>query len=193
MHLPDTPGTLSEGERILKAGGIISSRELIVDSSFLDPSTENTGAAWATFANPLEANGGRPQMGGGLKNKFIETGFSDITATASFAIFSAPEDVAFLHVFVDDWFYSPTVIEVAAKYGLATQQQFDQWRREHDEWKSHVGAVGALAFREAIAVKPSSSPKRGAAARGHWAVRPDQRSRRRRVAGFYWVKPRFGT
>ena len=77
MHVPDTPGTLSEGERILKAGGIISSRELIVDSSFLDPSTENgrqplldpstenTGAAWATFANPLEANGGRPQMGGG--------------------------------------------------------------------------------------------------------------------------------
>ena len=62
MHVPDTPGTLSEGERILKAGGIISSRELIVDSSFLDPSTENTGAAWATFANPLEANGGRPQI-----------------------------------------------------------------------------------------------------------------------------------
>ena len=93
-------------------------------------------------------------MGKELKHKLIEAGFSDIRATASFDIFSAPEDVAFLHAFIGDWFYSPDVIAAATKYGIATQEQFDQWRVEHDAWKDHVGAVGALAFGEAIAVKP---------------------------------------
>ena len=154
MHLPDTSKTLSEVKRILKPGGIISSREFIVDSSFLEPSTENTAAAWATFGNLLKANGGHPQMGKELKNKLIEAGFSDIRATASFDIFSAPADVVFLHAFISDWFYSADVIAAATKYGVATLEQFDQWRLEHDEWKDHVGAVGALAFGEAIAVKP---------------------------------------
>ena len=154
MHVPDTPGTLSEVRRVLKPGGIISSREFILDSSFLEPGTENTAAAWETFGNLLRANGGHPQMGKELKTKLIEAGFSEIKATASFDYFSAPEDVAFLHAFISDWFYSPDVIAAATTHGLATQEQFDQWRLEHDEWKDHVGAVGALAFGEAIATKP---------------------------------------
>ena len=154
MHVPDTPGALSEVKRVLKPGGIIASREFIVDSSFLEPGTENTAAAWATFANLLRANGGHPQMGKELKNKFIAAGFSDIKATASFDIFNAPQDVAFLHAFIRDWFYSADVIAAATKYGLATQEQFDQWLLDHDEWKNQVGAVGALAFGEAVAVKP---------------------------------------
>ncbi len=156
MHVPDTLGTLSEVKRVLKPGGIISSRECIVDSSFLEPSTENTAEEWATFANLLRANGGHPQMGKELKQKLIEAGFSDITATASFDIFSAPADVAFLHAFIGDWFFSKDVIAAATNHGIATQEQFDLWRAEHDEWKDHAGAVGALAFGEAVAVKPRS-------------------------------------
>ena len=154
MHVPDTSGTLSEVKRVLKPGGIIASRELIVDSSFLEPGTENTAAEWETFTNLLRANGGHPQMGKELKNKLIEAGFSEIQATASFDIFSAPADVAFLHAFIGDWFFSTDVIAAATNHGIATQEQFDLWRAEHDEWKDHVGAVGALAFGEAIAVKP---------------------------------------
>lgn len=154
MHVPDTSGTLAEVKRVLKPGGVISSREFILGSSFLEPSTENTDAAWETFGNLLRANGGHPQMGKELKNRLIEAGFSDIRATASFDYFSAPADVAFLHGFISDWFYSPDVIASATTHGLATKEQFDQWRLEHDEWKDHVGAVGAIAFGEALAVKP---------------------------------------
>ena len=109
--------------------------------------------AWNTFANLLSANGGHPNMGRELKNAFLDAGFSDIRATASFDFFSSAPDVAFLHAFIMDWFYKPEIIGAATKFGLATQEQFDEWRQGLDEWKSHPGAVGGLAFGEAIARK----------------------------------------
>ena len=64
------------------------------------------------------------------------------------------QDVAFLHAFIIDWFYSPQVIAAATKFGLATEEQFDEWREGLEVWKNHPGAVGALGFGEAIATRP---------------------------------------
>ena len=154
MHVPDTERVLSEVRRVLRPGGIICSREVIVESCFLEPSSEHTLAAWATFTGLLSANGGHPQMGKELKGRFLAAGFTDIRSSGSFDFFGTPEDVAFLHAFIADWFYSPQVMEAVTKYGLATQQQFDEWRSDHDRWKDEDGAVGALAFGEAIGRKP---------------------------------------
>ena len=154
MHVPDTEKVLAEVMRVLRPGGIICSREVIVESSFLEPSSEHTLAAWSTFTGLLTANGGHPQMGKELKGRFIAAGFTDIRSSGSFEFFGAPEDVAFFHAFVADWFYSPQVMEVVTKYGLATQQQLDEWRSDHDRWRDEAGAVGALAFGEAIGRKP---------------------------------------
>ena len=57
----------SEAKRVLKSGGILANRELICDSSFLEPSSEGLAGGWDTFANLLAANGGHPQMGKELK------------------------------------------------------------------------------------------------------------------------------
>ena len=151
MHVPDTQATLAEVKRVLKPCGIISAREFIVASSFLEPGADETQPAWDTFANLLAANGGHPNMGRELKNAFLDAGFCDIRATASFDFFSTALDVAFLHAFIMDWFYKPEIVGAATKFGLATQEQFDEWRQGLDEWKSHPGAVGGLAFGEAIA------------------------------------------
>ena len=154
MHVPNTQGTLAEVKRVLKPGGIVSAREMFVDSSFFEPGHADTLPAWNTFANLLAGNGGHPQMGKELKSAFLEAGFTDVQPSASFDFFGTSEDVAFFHGFVLDWFYSPEVIEAATKFGLATQEQFDEWREGLDEWKSNPGAVGAIAFGEAIATKP---------------------------------------
>ena len=151
MHVPDTRATLSEVKRVVKTGGIVSCRESIIASSFLEPTTGDLDQAWDTFANLLSGNGGHPQMGKELKNTLLESGFSRIEMSASFDLFSSSEQVAFLHAFIRDWFFSPEVIAAATKYGLATQQQFDEWRSGLDRWKDHQGAVGALAFGEALA------------------------------------------
>ena len=154
MHVPNTEGALAEVKRVLKSGGIISARELIVESSFAEPDFGTFKDAWGAFTKLLAANGGHPNMGKELKNTLLGAGFADIEATASFETFASAAEVAFLHRFINDWFFSDDVIGAATTFGLATRAQFDLWRETLDRWAAHPGAFGAFAFGEAIARKP---------------------------------------
>ena len=83
----------------------MASRETIVASSFLEPSSDDTDAGWELFSNLLAANGGHPKMAKELKHKFLEAGFSDIQTSGSFDFFGSDDDVAFLYGFIVDWFF----------------------------------------------------------------------------------------
>ncbi len=154
MHIPQTEAVLAEIRRVLKPGGIVACREMIGDSSFAEPDFGNLAHAWRTFERLLAANGGHPQMGKELRNRLHEAGFVDIESGASFEVFATPPDVAFFHGVVQDWFLSPPVVEAATKHGVATHQQFDAWRDSLEKWKAHPGAVGGLAWGEAVARNP---------------------------------------
>ena len=153
MHVPDIGTVLNEAKRVLKPEGLISGRDLIGSSCFSEPELDGLGDVWTTFLNLLEANGAHPQMGKELKRRFLEAGFSAIQASASFEYYSTVEDVAFFHAFAGGWFFSSDTRETAAKHGLATREQFEDWRRMMDEWKDTPGAFAAVAWGEAIGRK----------------------------------------
>ncbi len=152
-HVPDTAAALNEARRVLKPGGLIFSRELIVSSSFFEPGEEKTRPAWNTFARLLAGNGGHPEVGRELSAHFLAAGFKDVRASGSFDSFGTPQDVGFFFQFVLDWFHAPAVVEAATKYGLATREQFDEWRNDLEEWKDTAGGFAALAFGECFGTK----------------------------------------
>ena len=155
MHVPETQAALAEVKRVLKPGGIVAAREFIVSSSFLEPDQEKElDRAWATFSALLGGNGGHPEMGRQLRGVLLEAGFADIRATASFDSFGTDADVAFLHRFIIDWFFTPQVIEAATKFGLSSREEFEERRGQLDAWKGQPGAFGGFAFGEAIGRKP---------------------------------------
>ena len=154
MHIPDSAGVLAEAMRVLKPGGIFSSRDLIGESSFFEPNSDGLREAWVTFTTLMRGNGGHPELGKELKGILLEAGFQDISCTASFDSYGNAGDLAFFYGFVIDWFFSESLIERVTSLGIATREKFDYWRKELDNWKDAPGAFGALAFGECIGRKP---------------------------------------
>ena len=152
MHVPDTAAVLAEVRRVLKPGGIIAAREVILQAAFLHPYEYRE--AWATFIRVLAANGGHPNMGMELKSRLLDAGFVAPVASASFDFYGTPREVAFFYSTAAGSFFSSRILGAAVKLGMITQEQFDTWRAGLDEWKANPAAVGGVAFGECLAVKP---------------------------------------
>lgn len=154
MHVPDPARVALEMLRVLKPGGIVACRDLILSSCFTEPRLGDLENVWQVFGNLLAANGASPEMGKEIKGLLHDTGFVNLDVTASFECFSAREDVDFFHGFASGWFFSEQTADAAEKLGLADAEKMDHWRGLFDQWHQHPAAFSTIAWGEAIGRKP---------------------------------------
>ena len=158
------PGTISVG--LSKAAAPCELHGVDVEESqiyFARSLAETNGLNIAIFhlgqVTVLTFNDGffdnaHPQMGKDMKKHLLNAGFANIRRTASFAIYSTPADVAFIHRI------TPDVVSRSRDHGAGDQVRpanrvlSDAIAEAYDRWKEHLGALCGVAFGEAVANKP---------------------------------------
>ena len=155
-YIPDTGAALNEMKRVLKSGGILACREIIMDlfMTHPDPDPKFATQAYAIFADTLEGDDGHPQMGRELAVHLEKAGFTDIQMSASFEMFTGPERLKLLYDLGDQWFFMADVQSPATEYGAATQRMMEEILQSRKNWYNAPQAMGAFAFGEALAVRP---------------------------------------
>ena len=153
-YVPDTGGALSEIKRVLKSGGVVGCRELIVDSCFAHPELGFMSRGLEVFADLLAADDGHPRIGKDLKMRLDEEGFEDILVSGSFNVYDTADEIEMFYEMVKGWFLSIDISEAAKKYGAATDRLFANIGMAYDEWKGKPGALAGIAFGQVVATRP---------------------------------------
>ncbi len=155
-YVPDTAAALAEAKRVLKPGGLLGCREMIVDSCFLHPDLGVMKRGWEVFADLMIADDAHPQIGKELKMLLSQSGFTDVSISFTWETYSEPEQIDHLYTLVKEWFLSFDVTEGAKLYGAATDGLFGAIEEATDRWRADPAALAAIAFGEALAVRPVS-------------------------------------
>ncbi len=154
LHIPVTDSALSEVKRVLKPGGLIACREIILGSSFSHPEVGIMRKLWDMYDDLLAADYGHPEMGKALKSCLLKSGFTNIRASSSFSVYDKPEEILIFYDLVIDGFLSRDITNAAIKYGAWTEGLSQEVRDAFHNWKAHPGAIAAFAYGEALANKP---------------------------------------
>ena len=150
MHSPCIREQLQEIIRVLRPGGILSSRDMNVSTSFIAPTRAENGGMWEMLARVVRQEGADPMMGNHLKAIFLNAGLTDVRAGFSDDSYTSEDEVEFLSRFLKEWGLSE---EFRVRTGHS-EEQFGEWKRQVERWSRRRGAVGCFHFGHALGTKP---------------------------------------
>ncbi|MDE2836108.1 MAG: hypothetical protein OXL97_01170 [Chloroflexota bacterium] len=65
-----------------------------------------------------------------------------------------PRTLNVFYRLITRWFLSSHIQDAAFKYGATTARMAEKIKAAYDRWMDHPGAFAAIAFGQAVAVKP---------------------------------------
>ena len=154
-YIPSTADALAEVKRVLKPGGLMAGRDIIIDSSFTFPDEDLLmRRGFDVFADLLAADDGHPQFGKEFKHHLEQAGFTDIRVSAGFDVFGTPERVAVFYELIKRWFFSEDITEAAKKYGAASEALLYEVYQAVEDWVDQPGNLACMAYGSALAIRP---------------------------------------
>ena len=154
MHTPCVRKVLAEAHRVLKPGGLMSSRDMDVPASYISPGSPSGPTIFDMLTSLIRHTGGTPTIARHLKTFLVNAGFEPLTAGATSDFFDTPEDISFLSRFLTSWALGTQIQEDVVRRGIATPWDFDLWRTQVARWSQRTSAVGCFSFAHAIGRKP---------------------------------------
>lgn len=151
--IPDTAAACTEIRRVLRPGGMVAARELLIDCCFNYPDFGLGRQGWEVFVDLLQADEGHPQMGQELKQHFSDAGLATVHYSASFDTYHGLDDKSSLSAIVSEWFLSVDMQESAKLYGAATDETFAELTSLAERWEAHPAGVAGVAYGQAVAVR----------------------------------------
>ena len=154
-YQPEPAVVLAEAHRVLKPGGLIYCREMIIESSFVHPDTPELARGWEIFADLLEADDGHPQIGKQLMWYLTDRGYRDLRLSLTFETYAENSSVERFHRLVATWFRSSEITMPVLQYEAGSAGELEQFDEALARWWRTPGAYAAIAFGQATARKSS--------------------------------------
>ncbi len=154
LHIGDVDRALEEARRVLRPGGLIACRDLMPESCFVHPELGMMRRSIEMFVDVVAADGGSPNVAREIKGRLIRAGFADVVLAHSFEVYSTLEELEFLQGVIKELFLGSGIVAAAEGYGAATKEMELVIARCVEEWHHDPGALAAMAFGQAMAVRP---------------------------------------